>query len=94
MTPTLEQELDAFVAGTDYRIAVHEYSGALVVEVIYVPAFRAVDMGGRIPVVTNTGVIDSRRIGGWRKWKRARRFVEKTIAGHRALLEAGVTQVR
>lgn len=94
MALTLEQELEAFALGADYRIAVHEYSGALVVEVIYVPAFRAVDVGGRVPVVTNTGVIDSRRISGWRKWPRARRFVERTIAGHREVLSAGVVQVR
>lgn len=94
MALSLEQELEAFVSGADYRIAVREYSGALVVEVIYVPAFRAVDMGGRLPMVTNSGVIDSRRISGWRKWRRARRFVVATIAGHREVLAAGVVQVR
>jgi hypothetical protein len=91
---TLEQELERVILGSDYRIAVREYSGALVVEVIYVPAFQAVDMGGRLPLVTNTGVVAYRRIGGWRKWRRARRFVERTIAGHREVLAAGVVQVR
>jgi hypothetical protein len=90
----IENELAAFIAGSDYRLGVHEYSGTLIVEVIYVPAFKAVDMGGRLPMVTNNGIIASRRIGRWRQWRRAERFVRETIEGHRKLLAAGVVQAR
>lgn len=91
MTQTLEQELDAFVANTDYRvrIAVTSY---LHVTVLYVPARILVDQGGRIPLVLNDGEIGCKLFAGpprWRWW-RARRFVRKTIAGHRAMLVEGV----
>ena len=90
----IEDELAAFIAGSDYRLGVHEYAGRLCVDVIYVPAFRVVDMGGRVPMVTNNGVIASRQIGRWRQWARAERFVRETIEGHRRLLAAGVVQAR
>jgi hypothetical protein len=32
------------------------------------------------------GEIGNESFGGWRKWKRARKWVEREIAGHRELL--------
>lgn len=95
MTASLEQELAAVVAGSDYRLAVHDSGTYLHVEVIYVPAFRAVDMGGRLPVVTNSGVIGHKLFGRWRRWPRVLKWVRTTVDGHRALMVAsGVVQVR
>lgn len=95
MTPTLEAELEAIVAGGDYRLGVHDSGTWLHVDIIYVPAFHAVDMGGRLPVVTNGGVIANRLFGKWRRWPRVLKWVRREVDGHRALMAAsGVRQVR
>lgn len=95
MTVTLEQELQAIAASADYRLAVHDSGTFLHVSVIYVPAFQAVDMGGRMPLVVNDGVIGTRLFTRWRRWRRVPKWVRETIDGHRALLVAsGVRQVR
>jgi hypothetical protein len=94
VTLTLEQELEAVALSADYRIGLSNSYGGLHIDVIYLPTFRAVDLGGRIPVVLNNGVIGYGYFTGWGKWRRARRFVRRTIEGHRKMLAAGVVQVR
>jgi hypothetical protein len=92
---TLEQELAAVAAGTDYRLVVHDSGTYLHVQIIYVPAFHAADVGGRVPVVMNAGIIGYKLFGSWRRWPRTLKWVRSTIEGHRALLVAsGVRQVR
>lgn len=88
---TLEQELEKFVVASDYRVRLHE-SSYLHVSVLYVPARLLVDQGGKVPLVLNDGTIGHKLFGGPTRyrWWRARRFVRKTIAGHRAMLMEGV----
>lgn len=94
MTDTLERELQSIAIGADYRVGLSS-TGGLHVDVIYVPTFRAIDAGGRLPMVVNNGVIGHGYFTGWGKWRRARRFIKRTIEGHQKMLvETGVVQVR
>jgi hypothetical protein len=93
VTVTLEKELEQLITDADYRIGLRS-SGGLHVDVIYVPAFQARDIGGRVPVVMNSGVIGHGYFTGWGKWRRARRFIKRTVEGHRKVLAVGVVQVR
>ena len=91
---TPEQELAALVETGDYRLTISDSGTYLHVRVIYAPAFRAVDMGGRLPLVTNDGVIGHKLFGHYRRWPKATRWVRRTIKGHRELLAlGGVRQV-
>lgn len=90
--PTLEQELEAVAAGTDYRITVSGGS-YLYVRVHYIPSIR---VGSDGKVVLNNGCIAHGCFGGSqrRRWRKATRLVRDTINGHRAMLVAtGVKQV-
>jgi hypothetical protein len=83
-----EQELEALVEGLDYvvRISSTCYTH---VYVIYVPKFRkGGSADGTYTYVADSGEIAHKLFSGpprWRWW-RARRFVRRTIQGHRRLI--------
>ncbi len=92
MTPSLEQELEAIIVGSDYRVRL-SVSSFLHVHVIYAPARRA-SADGRWLIAD--GEIGCKLFAGpprWRWW-RARRFVRGTVEGHRRLLAEGIGYAR
>ena len=90
MTATLEQELEAMIAGSDYRVRLHGDS-YLHVTICYLPIQRT-SRDGRWLV--EDGSIGHKLFGGSvpRRWKKARKFVRQTVEGHRRLLADGIRQ--
>ena len=78
MALSLEQELEQVIAGSDYRLRIWN-AGYLHVTVYYVGGPRGAQIGHKL-------------FGGRRRWKRARKFVQACIEGHRELLACGVKQ--
>ena len=75
---SLEQELERVIAGSDYRLEVW-CANYLHVTIHYVGGPRPRQVGHKL-------------FGGRRRWKKARKYVQECIDGHRELLACGVKQ--
>jgi len=89
MTPTLEQELEALIADADYRVSIFAGDNYLKLRLIYLPKL-SVRGEGAFAYIAN-GVIAEQHWHGRssrRRWRRAAKWVQAEIAGHRELIRA------
>jgi hypothetical protein len=84
---TLEQELEQLIEASDYRVSIYAGDNYLKLKLFYLPK-TVVKGQDACPYVANGIVAENHWImrNSKRRWRKARRWVEREIAGHRELL--------
>ena len=86
---TLEQELEALIESTDYRVIIFARDSYLKLRLIYTPRLNVIGNGG-LAYIANGVIAEQHFIHRKpeKRWKQAREWVLGEIKGHRELITA------
>jgi hypothetical protein len=88
MTLTVEQELEKIIADADYRVVIgHASDNYLKLRILYMPHLK-VRGEGALSYIAHGLIAEQHFIcrSPRRRWKRARKWAQREIAGHREYL--------
>lgn len=86
---TLEQELEDLITDADYRVTVFSGDNYLSLKLLYMPKLSILGEGG-CSYIANGKVAEQHFIcrSPKRRWRKARKWVQREIAGHREFIRA------